>query len=131
MLFLTLPVTDLPTARGFYEALGFPINEHSSDERTAAVVVDDNIVVTLLARDDFAALLGDGAGTPSAGTTVLPRLTVERRAEVDDLLTRVDAAGGRLRSPAREDGTTYTGSFADPDGHVWQVLWMDQLHVVN
>jgi uncharacterized protein len=91
MIFLSLPVTDLATARRFYEALGFRINEYSSDERTASVVVEDNIVVTLQTRDRFAELVGGEAGDPASPTSI-PCLTVERRGEV---------------------------------------IWMDQLHVVN
>jgi uncharacterized protein len=130
MIFLSLPVGDLPTARAFYEELGFRINEHSSDDGTASVVVDENIVVTLQTRDRFAELVGAEAGDPARPTTV-PCLTVEDRAEVDDLVATAVAAGGRPWLPAHEDGARYTGSFADPDGNVWQVLWLDQLHVVN
>jgi uncharacterized protein len=126
MLFVILPVRDLGTARAFYEALGFRVNEHSSDEHTAAVVVDDNIVLTLLTRESSPLALGD----PAAGPTVVNRLTVEDRPQVDDLVSKALAAGGTAL-PARDDETTYTGSFADPDGHVWQITWMDQLHVVN
>jgi predicted lactoylglutathione lyase len=129
MLFVILPVADLPTSRTFYEALGFTINEHSSDEHTAAVVVADDIVVKLLARDAFSRLVdaADGAGSP----TVVHALTVGERSDVDDLVARAVAAGGSPGVPAPDDDTTYTGSFTDPDGHVWQALWMDQLHVVN
>ena len=130
MIFLSLPVTDPGTARAFYEALGFRINEHSSDERTASVVVDENIVVTLHTRDRFAELAGVDGGDPSRPTSV-PCLTVGDRAEVDDLVARAVAAGGREWRPAREEDTRYTGSFTDPDGNMWQVLWLDQLHVVN
>jgi uncharacterized protein len=126
MLFVTLPVTDLQASRAFYEALGYRINEHSSDAHTAAVVVDDNIVVTLLVRESFPVPVGD----PSAGPTAVHRLTVEDRPQVDDLVAKALAAGGTALS-APDDETTYTGSFADPDGHVWQITWMDQLHVVN
>ena len=49
----------------------------------------------------------------------------------DDLLARAAAAGGRPGRPAREEDARYTGSFADPDGNVWEVVWIDQLHVVN
>jgi len=126
MLFVTLPVQDLPASRRFYEALGFRINEHSSDEHTAAVVIDDNIVVTLLSRDSFPIAVGD----PAAGPTAVHCLTVEDRPQVDDLVGTALASGGTAR-PATDDETTYTGSFADPDGHVWQIRWMDQLHVVN
>jgi predicted lactoylglutathione lyase len=130
MIFLSLPVTDLATARGFYEALGFRINEYSSDDRTASVVVEDNIVVTLQTRDRFAELVAGGAGDPASPTSI-PCLTVERRGEVDDLVAKALAAGGRSSTPSKDDGARYTGSFTDPDGNVWQVMWLDQLHVVN
>jgi predicted lactoylglutathione lyase len=130
MIFLSLPVQDLPAARAFYEGLGFRINEYSSDEATASVVVDENIVVTLQTRERFADLAGGNAGEPSRPTAV-PCLTVEERAEVDDLVSKAVAAGGREWLPAREEEARYTGSFTDPDGNVWQVMWLDQLHVVN
>ena len=130
MIFVNLPVQDLGRARAFYEALGFRINEHSSDEGTAAVVVDENIVVTLLTADRFADVVGRDHGDPSHPSTV-PCLTAENRAEVDDLVAKALDAGGRRWRPAGEDGASYTGSFADPDGNVWQVRWLDQLHVVN
>ena len=130
MIFLSLPVTDLATARSFYEGLGFRINEYSSDDRTASVVVDENIVVTLQTRDRFAELAGGGAGDPSRPTAV-PCLTVDDRADVDDLVAKALGAGGGHWAPPREEAARYTGSFTDPDGNVWQVLWLDQLHVVN
>ncbi|WP_346623873.1 VOC family protein [Blastococcus montanus] len=126
MLFVTLPVRDLPASRDFYEALGFSINQHSSDEHTTAVVIDDNIVVKLLTRDSFPVPPGD----PAAGPTVVNCLTVEGRTEVDDLVGKALASGGNPL-PVRDDASTYSGCFADPDGHVWQVRWMDQLHVVD
>jgi uncharacterized protein len=130
MIFVSLPVQDLARARAFYEGLGFRINEYSSDERTASVTVDENIVVTLHTRDRYAEVTGVEAGSPSRPTSV-PCLTVEDRGEVDELVDRALAAGGGSWSPAEEDGARYTGSFTDPDGNVWQVLWLDQLHVVN
>ncbi len=130
MIFLSLPVSDLSAARAFYEALGFRINEHSSDDRTASVVVDENIVVTLQTRDRYSEVAAAEAGEASRPTSV-PSLTVESRAEVDDLVARALAAGGGMWSPAKDEGARYTGSFTDPDGNVWQVLWLDQLHAVN
>jgi uncharacterized protein len=131
MIFVKLPVQDLGTARSFYEGLGYRINEHSSDERTAAVVVDDTIVVTLLTREAFAEVAPGEVGDPSRTTTVVHSVTVPDRKDVDDLVGKALAAGGRAAQPVRDEGSTYTGSFTDPDGHVWEVVWMDQLHVVN
>jgi uncharacterized protein len=131
MIFVTLPVRDLPTSRTFYEALGFRVNEHSSDETTAALVVDDTIVVKLMTRAAFADLVTGEVGDPAAATSVVNCLTVTARAAVDELVARALASGGKPWLPTREEETSYTGSFTDPDGHVWQLLWMDQLHVVN
>jgi uncharacterized protein len=130
MIFVSLPVQDLSRARAFYEALGFRINEHSSDDRTASVVVDENIVVTLQTRDRFAEVAGAEAGDPSRPTAI-PCLTVEDRSEVDDLVAKALDVGGSSWAPTEEDDARYSGSFTDPDGNVWQVLWLDQLHVVN
>src|SRR4029453_18479641 len=102
MIFLSLPVQDLSRARGFYEELGFRINEYSSDERTASVVVDESIVVTLQTRDRFAEVSGAEAGDPSRPTS-LPCLTVEDRSAVDDLVAKAMAAGGRPWAAAEED----------------------------
>jgi predicted lactoylglutathione lyase len=121
MLFVILPVQDLPTSRTFYEALGFGVNEHSSDD----------IVVKLLARNSFAELVGDAGAAPAGAATVVHCLTVGERSDVDEFVAKGVAAGGSPGVPAPDDDTTYTGSVTDPDGHVWQAMWMDQLHVVN
>jgi predicted lactoylglutathione lyase len=131
MIFVTLPVRDLPVARAFYEALDFRVNEYSSDETTAAVVVDDTIVVRLVTREAFAELVAGEVGDPARVTSVVNCLTVSDRALVDQLVATALASGGKPGLPARDEETSYTGSFTDPDGHVWQLMWMDQLHVVN
>ena len=131
MLFIKLPVRDLPTARAFYDALGFRIEEHSSDEETASVVVDDDIALVLHTRDRFAGLVSGDVGDPSNATTAVHCLTAGSRDEVDDLVAKAVDAGGRPGVPVREEEARYTGGFTDPDGHAWEVVWMDQLHVVD
>ena len=100
MIFVTLPVRDLPASRAFYEALGFRVNEHSSDEHTAAVVVDDNIVVKLLTREAFAFPVTGDVGDPAAGPTVVNCLTVRTGPQVDDLVAKALASGGKPWLPA-------------------------------
>jgi uncharacterized protein len=131
MIFLNLPVRDLPTARAFYEALGFRVNEYSSDDEQVAVAIDDTIVVTLVTRDRFAERVGGEVGDPARATTVINSLTATDRAEVDDLVARALAAGGTSAASARENGAAYAGSFADPDGHVWEFLAMEPVHVID
>ena len=75
-------------------------------------------------------VVAQGGSMASGGPTVVPCLVVADRPQVDDLVSKALASGGTAR-PAADEEATYTGSFADPDGHVWQIRWMDQLHVVN
>ena len=131
MIFVTLPVQDLPAARAFYEALGLRVEEHASDDRSVAVVVDATITVRLMTRDAFGELIDGEVGDPSRGTTVLNVLTVDGRAEVDDLVARAGASGGASSTPAQEDMASYTGGFRDPDGHAWRVTAMDPVHVID
>jgi uncharacterized protein len=131
MLFITLPVQDLARARGFYEALGFGVNEHSSDDGTVAVVLDDDVALMLRTRDRFAEQVAGEIGDPSAATTAVHTLTVGGRADVDDLVAKALANGGREWLPLREDASGRTGSFADPDGHAWEITYMEPVHVID
>jgi uncharacterized protein len=131
MLFVKLPVRDLSASRAFYEALGFRIEETSSDAGEATVVLGDELVLALHTRERFAGLLPGDAGDPAQAPTVVHALTADSREEVDDRVARALAAGGRPGLPAREEDARYTGSFADPDGNVWEIVWIDQLHVIN
>ena len=131
MIFVNLPVRDLAAAKAFYGGLGFSFNEQFSDEKTASVVVDENIVVMLLTRDRFADFVTGEVGDPAQSTTVLNGLSAGSREEVDELVSRALANGGKPWLPAQDHGFMYGASFTDPDGHVWEPMWMDQRHVVD
>jgi predicted lactoylglutathione lyase len=125
MVFLNLPVADLAASRAFYAGLGFSFNDQFSDERTTSVVVDEHIVVMLLTRDRFADFVTGPIGDPAAATTQLTCLSAGSREEADEFLARALASGGKPWKPAQDHGFMYGVSFADPDGHVWEVMWMD------
>jgi uncharacterized protein len=125
MIFVNLPVADLAASKAFYGGLGFSFNEQFSDERTASVVISDSIVVMLLTRDRFADFVTGEVGDPAAGTTQLNGISADSRAEVDELVSRAMAHGGKPWMPPQDHGFMYGSSFADPDGHVWEVIWMD------
>jgi len=124
-IFVNLPVTDLDRAKAFYAGLGFTFNEQFSDERTASVVIEENIVVMLLTRDRFADFVPGEVGDPAQATSVLNALSAASRAEVDDLYARAIASGGKPWQPAQDHGFMYGTSFTDPDGNVWEAIWMD------
>ncbi|MCW2682504.1 MAG: putative glyoxalase/bleomycin resistance protein/dioxygenase [Blastococcus sp.] len=125
MIFVNLPVTDLDRSKAFYAGLGFGFNEQFSDDRTASVVISEQIVVMLLTRDRFADFLPGAMGDPSRATSVINALSAESREEADEMLARALASGGKPWQPAQDHGFMYGTSFTDPDGHVWETVWMD------
>ena len=125
MIFVTLPVADLPTSRDFYTSLGFPVNETFSDDQVAAIVVSDTIVVMLLTRDRFADFVTGSVGDPRNGPTTIACLSAESPQEVDRLVGTAIACGGSPWLPKMQDGPMYGHSFADPDGHIWEMLFME------
>ena len=127
MIFVNLPVTDLPASQAFFSELGFSFSPAFSDESCACMVVDRNIFVMLLARAKFGEFInGDISDATTRGTEVLTCLTADSREQVDETLARAIAAGGRPLRPVVEDGPMYGASFQDLDGHVWELVHMGQ-----
>ena len=124
MIFVNLPVRDVRTSRDFYTALGFGVNEEFSDDQVACIVISDRIFVMLLEHERFRDFITTDIADARTTTQVLNALSASSRAEVDDLVARAVGAGGVARTPI-EEGGMYGHSFADPDGHVWELIHMD------
>ena len=125
MIFVNLPVSDLAATKAFYTGLGFSLNPEFSDEHTACVVISDTIVVMALERSRFEDFVAGPVGDPAAATTVINCLSASSREEVDEMVRQALAHGGKPWLDKMEDGPMYGGSFADPDGHVWEILHMN------
>jgi predicted lactoylglutathione lyase len=125
MIFVNLPVADLTASKRFYTGLGFRINEQFSDEQTACMVVSETIYVMLLVNERFTDFINGEISDAHRSSEVLLCLTAESRAEVDQLVGSALAHGGKPWQPVLEQGPMYGHSFADPDGHVWEVIHMD------
>ena len=124
MIFVTLPVENLPASRAFFTGLGFEFNTEFSDTSCACMVVDRNIFVMLLVRQRFGHFVVGRVADATAVTEVITCLSAESREEVDDTVARAIAAGGKPWQPPVEDGPMYGGSFQDLDGHVWELVHM-------
>lgn len=130
MIFVNLPVADVGASRDFYTGLGFAVNEDFSDERCACLVVSSAIVVMLLDHERFADFVGDKEIVDAhRATGVINCLSAAGREEVDSLVAAAVAHGG-VEGRVMEDGPMYGRSFADPDGHAWEVLHMEMAEVV-
>lgn len=126
-IFVNMPVADLARSRDFFGKLGFTFNEQFSDETAASLVISDTIYAMLLTHAKFDSFLPKSTKRADAHKTteVLIALSADNRAEVDRLADTALANGGsKVREPA-DHGFMYERSFSDPDGHIWEVFFMD------
>jgi predicted lactoylglutathione lyase len=125
LIFVNLPVADLPAARAFYEAIGFTNNPAFSDETAACMVLTDVIHVMLLTHAKFAQFTPRKIADAKATSEVLICISADSREEVDAITEKALAAGGSEPREKQDYGFMYGRSFEDPDGHIWEPMWMD------
>lgn len=125
MIFVNLPVADLEASTAFYAALGFTRNPDFSDETASCMIVSEQIYVMLLTREKFRTFINGDIADARRTTEVLNCLSASSRDEVDVFKRKALAAGGNDWRPDLEMGPMYGCSFQDPDGHVWEVMYMD------
>jgi catechol 2,3-dioxygenase-like lactoylglutathione lyase family enzyme len=134
IFFITLAVDDLDRSVAFYrDGLGWPtdgiVGQEFHDEVTGAdgtiafFKLDGGLLLGLYERANLAKDASVPPGPPSS-TEFSLGVPAGSQAEVDELLRQVEEAGGRLTAPAhlRPFGV-YSGYFADPDGHLFEVAW--------
>jgi predicted lactoylglutathione lyase len=125
MIFVNLPVADLDAARAFYEAIGFTNNPTFTDETAACMVLSDAIHVMLLTHDKFRQFTPRPVADARAASEVLICLSRDSREAVDAITDRALAAGGREPRAPQDYGFMYGRAFEDPDGHIFETMWMD------
>ena len=127
MIFVNLPVTDLEKSKAFYEAVGAVNNPTFTDDTAACMVVTEgSIHVMLLTHKKWATFTSKAI--PDAHTTaqVLLCVSADSRDDVDGQVDKAVKAGGKADpTPTQDFGFMYGRSFEDPDGHIWEVMWMD------
>jgi predicted lactoylglutathione lyase len=127
LIFINLPVTDLSRSIAFYEAIGGRKEPKFSNEQAAMIVLSDTIHVMLLTHDFYATFTGKPIADAHASSQVLLALSADSTGEVDETVEKASAAGGTADPGPKQDmgGMMYGRSFEDPDGHHWEVMWMD------
>ena len=126
MIFINLPVTDLDRSIAFYEAVGATKNPKFSDDTAACMVLSDTIYVMLLTHAKWATFGDVPIHDAHKGAQVFLCLTRPDKPAVDGVVEQARAAGGKSDpTPSQDYGFMYGRSFADPDGHIWENVWMD------
>jgi len=126
MIFVNLPVADLDRSRAFLEALGAVNEPKFTDETAACMTFTDSIHVMILTHAKFSQFTPRPIADAKERSEVLLCLSADSREQVDSFIERGIAAGGTADpSPKQDYGVMYGRSVADPDGHIWEVMWMD------
>ena len=131
-VFVNLPVRDLSASAAFYVALGGTVNPQFSDDQANAVMFSDAIGVMLMTHDRYRQFTQRPIGDARRESQALIALSVDSRDAVDATVAKVVAAGGRADpNPAQDHGFMYNRNVEDPDGYVWEVMWMDPAAVAG
>ncbi|MFG1427080.1 VOC family protein [Roseixanthobacter glucoisosaccharinicivorans] len=126
MIFVNLPVSDLPRANAFYEAVGAQKNPQFSDDTATCMVFSETIHAMLLTHDKFRSFCAKPIVDAKTSCEVLICISADSRDEVDAMVGKAQAAGGTADpTPTQDYGFMYGRSFEDPDGHIWEIMWMD------
>jgi predicted lactoylglutathione lyase len=125
-IFVNLPVKDLDKSKKFFTDIGFTINPQFTDEKAACVVISEQIYAMILREEFFKTFIPKTQiADATKSTEVLVALSADNKEKVDEMADKALAAGAsKLREP-EDHGFMYTRSFQDPDGHIWEVFWMD------
>jgi uncharacterized protein len=125
LIFVNLPVTDLPRAKAFYEAVGAKNNPQFTDDTAACMVFSDTIHVMLLTHDKYKQFTSKDIADTHKTSAVLLAISEDSREAVDATLGQALKAGAKEPRDKQDYGWMYYRAFEDLDGHTFEVMWMD------
>ena len=128
-IFVNLPVKDLTRSVEFFTKLGFGFDEQFTDETATCMVVSDDIFVMLLTEEKFQTFTPKKICDAGKFTEVLVCLSLESRANVEEMVAKAVAGGGSTYNEPQDHGFMYAHGFQDLDGHIWELIYMESTAV--
>lgn len=126
-LWLNLPVKDIDVSRKFFQAIGIAeVEEHKNNPGMVALAVG-NTLVMLFPSATFEKFAGHPSANTAVGSETLISFDCESKEEIDQMYARLQHIGAEVfGKPNLVDGWMYGLGFCDPDGHRWNMLFMDR-----
>lgn len=128
-IFVNLPVKDLSRSMDFFTKLGFSFNSQFTDETAACMVITEDIYAMLLTHAKFKEFTSKEIADANKTTEVLTCLSFDSKEKVNEIADSAIKSGGAEARPAMDYGFMFGRSFSDPDGHIWEAIWMDPAFV--
>ena len=130
-IFINLPVKDLKKTMAFFKKLGFTFNMQFTDDKAACMIIGENIYAMLLLEKFFKTFTNKKIADAKKSTEVLIAIDAESKYAVDEMIRKAVEAGGSTYRNPQDNGWMYGHSFADLDGHQWEVLYMDESQMLK
>ena len=124
-ILVNLPVKDLKRSMDFFTGLGFAFNPQFTDETAASMIFSEDGYAMLLTHDKWKEFTSKEICDTQKSAEVIVALSVDSKEAVNEMVDKAIQGGGSEPVSAKDYGFMYQRSFQDPDGHLWEVLWMD------
>lgn len=125
-IFVNLPIEDMARSQAFFKTLGLTFNPRFTNEQGACLEIGENFYAMLLVRPFFQGFVQKPISDAHQSTEVILALSVDSRAEVEEVVRKAVAAGATRIPEPKDYGFMFQDGFADLDGHQWEVFWMDE-----
>jgi uncharacterized protein len=130
-IFVNLPVKDLNKTIEFFTKLGFSFNPQFTDKNATCMIIGNHSFVMLLVERFFKTFTSKEICDTTKDTEVIVALSTESRGKVDEMINKVLEAGGKEAREPQDQGWMYGRSFEDIDGHLWEIIYMDESTVTK
>jgi uncharacterized protein len=123
-IFVNLPIADMAKSKAFFTALGYSFDPNFTNDQGASLVLGENLYAMLLVREFFATFIDKPIADAHKSTEVLVCVSCDSREQVDSLVAKAIAAGGKAPRKPQDHGFMYAHGFEDLDGHLWELVHM-------
>ena len=128
-IFVNLAVKDLNRSVDFFKAIGYSFNKQFTDETAACMVISEDIYAMLLTEIKFKDFTPKQLVDATKATEVMTCLSTDTREKVNEIVDNAVKAGATEFKDAQDHGFMFYRSFSDLDGHIWEIMWMDESKV--
>lgn len=125
-IFVNLPVKDLQQTIDFFKEIGFDFNPHFTNEQAACLIIGDNIYAMLLVEEYFKTFTKKEIAHAREVTEAIITISADSKEQVNEIVEKAFAAGGKSSKEPVDHGFMYGWGFEDPNGHLWEVFYMDE-----
>ncbi|WP_175639044.1 VOC family protein [Metabacillus schmidteae] len=125
-IFINLPVKDVKKATNFFCSLGFEFNAQFTTDDTASMIINDNIFALIMTENRFKEFSKKEIVDTSTSAEAILCLSADSRDQVDELVNKAIASGGKILNDPQDHGFMYGWGFQDLDGHIWEVVYIDE-----